>query len=857
MDATQTLDSAEICSVASPAQPADGKGLTSLAERLAEEMAVCWRQGERPTAEEFLSRYPELKDDTDAALHLICEEICLRQDYGQENEASKVLDRFPQWRSHLEALRDGYRRSRKDRGGVGFPGAGDVWTAFRLLAELGRGGCGRVFLAVELRLANRPVVLKMSSADGGEHLSLARLQHTHIVPLNAVQEDAGRNLRALCMPYFGGASLAQLLEALQDKPVAQRRGRDLVDTLDKVQANYPIVLPSRGPARQLLANATYVQAVAWIGACLADGLQHAHERGLVHLDVKPANVLLAADGQPMLLDFHLAQEPLRETGPVRGRFGGTPKYMSPEQRLRAAAAGKQTGPLPAVDHRSDIYSLGLALYEALAGGLPAQAAILQTPLQQLNPRVSVGLADIVHKCLAANPKQRYPDAASLATDLRRHLSDLSLLGVKNRSPAERWRKWRRRKPHALALAGMLLAVLIAAVGVVGYTLTHLSQRLRDAETELAEGQVQMRSHAYPEAERSFTRGLALADSIPGSAQLVKKLTGQLQLARRGEAADHLHLLANHIRLLYADDSRNAQEAESLEEQCQKVWDARQFFREQGDAGLDAAVEEQIRADLLDVAVLWADLRVRWAAADQVKPASRQALNVLAQAEELLGPNVVLVLEREAYARGERGCVSAPSLGALTQPRSPPRTDWEHFCLGRSLLGSGKLAQALAEFDQALLLNPQDFWASFYRGQCAYRLKHYQDAVNSFSICLALMPANAHCFYNRALARTALGETEKALLDYDRCLKLDPKLGAAALNRGVLNYNRKDYDAALADLLHALEIGADAATVHYNLALAYRAKGRQELALANLRKAMNEGSVPPEAPALLRELQHQR
>src|SRR5438132_5146586 len=85
-----------------------GDGLGALAERLAEEMALCWRQGERPTAEELLSRYEELSDDSAAAVKLICEEICLRRDFGQDKEAEVLLDRYPQWRTQIEAQLDGH-----------------------------------------------------------------------------------------------------------------------------------------------------------------------------------------------------------------------------------------------------------------------------------------------------------------------------------------------------------------------------------------------------------------------------------------------------------------------------------------------------------------------------------------------------------------------------------------------------------------------------------------------------------------------------------------------------------------------------------------------------------------------------
>src|SRR5205085_11221792 len=122
-----------------------------------------------------------------------------------------------------------------------------------------------------------------------------------------------------------------------------------------------------GPARDFFSRAGYVESVCVVGACLGDALQYAHERGLVDLDVKPSNVLLAADAQPMLLDFHLARAPLRRGEPVPEWFGGTPDYMSPEQ-VRTLEAVRQRRPVPAdVDARSDVYSLGLLLYEALGG----------------------------------------------------------------------------------------------------------------------------------------------------------------------------------------------------------------------------------------------------------------------------------------------------------------------------------------------------------------------------------------------------------------------------------------------------------------------------------------------------------
>src|SRR5262249_14833126 len=137
-----------------------------------------------------------------------------------------------------------------------FPAVGETLGDFRLLAELGRGARGRVYLAVQAPLADRPVVLKVTPRGGREHLALARLQHTYIVPLYAVQDDAAHNLRLLCMPYFGGATLAQLLHALRRLPPVRRSGRDLLAALDQAQAELPAGRPAPGAARRL-ALASY------------------------------------------------------------------------------------------------------------------------------------------------------------------------------------------------------------------------------------------------------------------------------------------------------------------------------------------------------------------------------------------------------------------------------------------------------------------------------------------------------------------------------------------------------------------------------------------------------------------------
>lgn len=221
--------------------------------------------------------------------------------------------------------------------------------------------------------------------------------------------------------------------------------------------------------------------MCWAAACLADALHFAHERGVVHLDLKPSNILLANDGQPLLLDFHLAREPVPAGGACSDRLGGTyagstslggtslggmPAYMPAEQHaaMRAAEAG---APVPdAVDRRADVYSLGAILHEALGGSPPRVAS--SPPLTALNPQVSPGLAGIIARYTADRPADRYPDAGALADDLKRHLTDRPLAGAPNRSLPERWRKWRRRHPRPGGFrAAALVAVLVLAGGLSG------------------------------------------------------------------------------------------------------------------------------------------------------------------------------------------------------------------------------------------------------------------------------------------------------------------------------------------------------------------------------------------------------
>jgi serine/threonine protein kinase/TolA-binding protein len=740
-------------------------------------MAADWQQGRRPSVEELLERYPAVASSPGGVLRLISEELCLRREAGEEVDLADILARFPQQRTELELLL-AFDELFESQAPPDFPQAGEQCGEFLLVREIGRGSQGRVFLATQPALSDRPVIVKLTALDVAEHLSLARLQHTGIVPLYLAQDLVERHLRLLCMPFLGGASLAAVSEAMKPVKVTQRTGKTVADALVRCHTETTHTTPLGGPALDFLSQASYVQAVCWIGACLAEALHFAHQRGLVHFDVKPSNLLLAGDGQPMLLDFHLARGPIAARDALPDWVGGTKPYMPPEQAAALVAVRGSRPVETAVDGRADIYALAVALDELLGGEGPL-ARPLDGPygLRCLNPQVSRSLADLLAKCLSPDPEARYADAQSLADDLRRHLADLPLRGVANRSPFELWHKWRRRRPRS-AVRLISTTVIVAAVAMVAWLWA--GQRIEESQQALVDGQQLLDRQAYNEAIERLQRGLDGLKSLPGATALKRTLRERLELARRARLTHELHQFVERLRFLDGGSSIDGEALRAAEQTCRTFWDARDRLLANSSAAAD---DRRVRADLLDLLVFWLDLTSRLPRADAADTRQRAA-ELLDQAAATLGASPVLDRERQ-FRLGVAG------KGAETGDPSGLPAVSQRYALARSFLRSGDEERALAEFRRAVREEPQEFWANFYRGRCAYRLGLYEEALNAFSVCVALSPDQAECFFNRALVLTALHQTEEALLDYDRALKLDPTLTAAAANRQALRSRAAD------------------------------------------------------------------
>jgi tetratricopeptide (TPR) repeat protein len=597
-------------------------------------------------------------------------------------------------------------------------------------------------------------------------------------------------------------------------------------------------------------QASGVQAVCWIGACLADALQYPHERGLVHLDVKPSNVLLTADGLPMLLDFHLARECIQPDGPPPEWLGGTPAYMSPEQQSALEALRNGSHVASAVDVRSDIFSLGMLLFELLGGSIPIS---LESPdLRATLPALPVGLADVLAKCLGKDPKDRYASAADLATDLRRQMSDLPLKGVRNRSHLERWRKWRRRRPHGLAVLGLLAIALTALAAATFINMLHQSQKHDEVRHALETAQRQVEDHQFKEALKSVRRGQDLAGGLLNSTDLIQELELQAKAAEQGQIAEELHRAADHVRLHQGVNSSSVPQARSLEQLCWNIWEKREEIAKRLSLNTDAEAKHRIHGDLLDLAILWTELHIGLAIPQELSSARREALAVLDQAEALFGPSPVLYLKRQSVCE-QLGLSKEAEKAQTHLANTLPKTAWEHYSLGRFYLQAGDCEEAVLHFDRAIECEPKEIWAHFYKGMAAYKLNRYQEAVLAFSAFIALGPESAQSYFNRALALDALNDPNLALADYDHVLKLDPTMAPAAFHRGQLHFHQKRYNQALSDYRLAMQNGADQADVYYYMALANQARNDRSAALQDLANCLKANPHHNEAQKLKEKL----
>jgi serine/threonine protein kinase/Flp pilus assembly protein TadD len=704
-----------------------------------------------------------------------------------------------------------------------WPEVGTELMGFRLFARLGHGAFGRVYLAQQADLASRFVVLKVSPRIDDEARALAQLQHTNIVPIYSVHR-AGP-LQGVCMPYFGATTLGTVLKALDDRKTLPASGKELVGTIVACQTTVRESVDSRqlaassispsafgsqqpevssqvggpesshpasslqpvreAPNLDLLQGLSYVEAVLWIGSGLAGGLAHAHERGIVHRDLKPANVLLTDDGQPMLLDFNLAQDTKPGMPAATAQAGGTLPFMAPEQ----IEAFRDEVVL--LDYRGDIYSLGVIMYQLLTSQRPFPTRLgtvkevlesmvqdrLQAPpaVRCWNKAVTPAIESIIHKCLAPDPKQRYQNAAQLKEDLDRHLENLPLRHASEPSLAERARKWKRRHPRLASTTSVaiLAALVIAVLLSVGL---FRERRLADMDARASLGDfldskknVQFLLTARTDDPAEIGQGIEQGRGLLATYGVLENPAWRDQASiRRLPAVEQDRLSKNTAELLLLL-------ARGLSLQATNVSDS--MARQQ-------LVSEALRFNEL---------------AESCRNTEQPSRALWSQRADLMS-----LLGREEEAN---------SLRAKCR-ETPLRDASDYYQVAAEHTAKGRYREALPLLAEATAKDPQDFWAWFLRGVCHDHLAQGIDALACYNTCIALAPDSPWAHMNRGLTHLRQQNHTQALADLDQVIAQRPKLIEAYKHRAIARQGLKQYAEAAEDLSRALELGAPPTHVYF-------------------------------------------
>ena len=388
----------------------------------------------RPRPESATTLHWE-SDGSAAALVRVLDEYLAAVQAGKTPDRQQLLTQHPELAPQLAECLDGmdFIQAAANPEDAAQQHLGD----FRITREIGRGGMGVVYEAFQESL-NRSVALKVMRFGGAADLeavqrfqreaeTVAGLEHGHIVPIYAVGFDEG--VHYFAMQLIEGRSLAAV--GSEDEPVDSHQLAD------------------------------------W-GLQAATALAHAHQRGVIHRDVKPSNLLLDAEGHVWLTDFGLARRDVDATLSLAGALLGTPRYMSPEQ----AAASQQP-----IDHRTDIYSLGATLYE-LSTGRPVfdaetpQGAIARilsddpVPPRRIAAQVPLDLETVILKCLAREPRDRYATARDLVDDLQAVLEERPIKARRRSRLEAGLGRLRRHGRMLVSLAATLLAVALLIYAVV-------------------------------------------------------------------------------------------------------------------------------------------------------------------------------------------------------------------------------------------------------------------------------------------------------------------------------------------------------------------------------------------------------
>ncbi|MGJ5817862.1 protein kinase domain-containing protein [Paludibaculum fermentans] len=675
---------------------------------------------------------------------------------------------------------------------------GTTISHYRITGKLGQGGMGVVYRAEDTRL-QRTVAIKVLPGDAvtpdererfiREAQSAAQVHHPNICPVYEVDEENGRLF--FVMALVEGPTLRSLLK---EGPIPIERAIE-------------------------------------IAAQVASGLAAAHNQGLVHRDIKSANIVEGLYGQPCILDFGLA---LRSDASRLTRTGGslgTPAYMSPEQ----AEGGH-------VDHRTDLWSLGVVLYELLTGTLPFRRdtelttlyAIVHDapkPPSTLRPEIPPAVDELVLMCLAKDPAQRFQSAADLGQRLRQVQSGLSAASPMVTLDKPVVTRPRRRTTLWLALAAAV--VLVAAIAVWRWLPSRVPERKEIVVLPL--------TVIGPEQPlRALTDGLT--EIITAKLTQLEQFQGKLTVVPASDVRARKIASAEEARKVYGANlviSGSAQQTGARVECILNLINAQTLRQVSSrsiilDAGNLLALRDGAVAGVIDLL----ELRLTAEAAGAVKAGETGA--PAAYAQYLRG--------RGYLARYDvKGNVDLALASLQDAVKQDPEFALAYAALSEAYWWKAKMTsdrhwadRALEYGEKAVKLNPGLVVAHVKLGQIYSDSGRIEDAIREHQQALRISPGNAEAYRNLGQAYAAAGRYSEAEAAYLEAVKRRPTDWLAHVVLGIFYYQRGRYPEARTAYQNALQLTPDNEVVIRNLAGVHMRLGQYAEAAGLIQKTLASG-----------------